>query len=138
MTVLDNIRTSAYGPLEVLFHGWRFCREEDAAIHRTIDLLDMLNLSAYAEERAKNLPYGLQRRLEITRALAATRLKLLLLDKPYMGLAPILVKEIFRILADLNRAGMTILLVEQSPASRCFPMTRNQPGPSGKAQLEKR
>lgn len=97
-----------------------------------------MNLSAYAEERAKNLPYGLQRRLEITRALAATRLKLLLLDKPYMGLAPILVKEIFRILADLNRAGTTILLVEQSPASRCFLGTRKQPGPSGKVQLETR
>ncbi len=55
-----------------------------------------------------------------------------------MGLAPILVKEIFRILADLNRAGTTILLVEQSPASRCFLGTRKQPGPSGKVQLETR
>jgi len=47
-------------------------------------------------------------------AALVSRPKMLLLDEPSMGLAPILVKEIFRIIKECNEAGMTILLVEQN------------------------
>jgi hypothetical protein len=75
----------------------------------------MMGLERRAEEMAKNLPYGDQRRLEIARALA-TKLRLLLLDEPSMGLAPELVAQIFEIISEINQADTTILLVEQNAA----------------------
>lgn len=56
---------------------------------------------------------GEQQMLAVGRALM-TRARLMLLDEPSMGLAPLLVREIFRTLQDINRAGTTILLVEQN------------------------
>ena len=57
--------------------------------------------------------YGEQQMLAMGRALMA-KPKLLLLDEPSMGLAPLLVKTIFRIIEEINNAGTTILLVEQN------------------------
>ena len=63
--------------------------------------------------RAGNLSGGEQQMLAIARALLAAP-QLLLLDEPSMGLAPLLVKEIFKIIAELNAEGRTILLIEQN------------------------
>ncbi len=70
-------------------------------------------LADRAGQYAGNLSGGEQQMLAIGRALMA-RPRLLLLDEPSMGLAPLLVQEIFRTLVDINRDGPTILLVEQN------------------------
>ena len=65
------------------------------------------------DELAKNLPYGLQRELEIMRAMASEP-RLLLLDEPSLGLAPLLVRSIFETVRAINKRGVTVLLVEQN------------------------
>jgi branched-chain amino acid transport system ATP-binding protein len=103
MTVLENLELGA------------FARIDRGAI--TSDLERAFTLFPRLRERATQqggtLSGGEQQMLAIGRALMA-RPSLLLLDEPSMGLSPILVDAIFRIIQDINRQGTTILLVEQN------------------------
>ncbi|HEX6158622.1 MAG TPA: ATP-binding cassette domain-containing protein, partial [Thermoanaerobaculia bacterium] len=86
LTVLENVKIGGhihykYSGTSAVLHTDRFHRAEDEAEEQAMKLLDIFDLSSRADNYAKNLPYGDQRRLEIARALAA-RPQLLLLDEP--------------------------------------------------------
>ena len=79
---------------------------------RAHELLQVFNLDEKAEDLAKNLPYGQQRKLEIARALA-TNPKVLLLDEPAAGMNPTETKELMETIRLIrDRFGIAILLIE--------------------------
>jgi branched-chain amino acid transport system ATP-binding protein len=90
LSVLDNVRLGhhfhlGYGLLDILLQTKRYSGAEVQIDRRAYELLALLGLKDLAGEQAKNLPYGLQRKLEIARALMI-RPKLLLLDEPAAGM----------------------------------------------------
>jgi branched-chain amino acid transport system ATP-binding protein len=79
---------------------------------QALDLLAVFHLDASANEKAKNLPYGLQRRLEMARALA-TEPKLLLLDEPAAGMNPNEILQLMDFIRWIRKTfSVTILLIE--------------------------
>jgi branched-chain amino acid transport system ATP-binding protein len=105
MTVDQNLRLGAYiRPRSA---------ELDRDIERVYELFPMLR--AARQRRAAELSGGQQQMLEMGRALLL-RPRLMLLDEPTLGLAPMVFREIFRIIEDLRRGGQTILMVEQNAA----------------------
>ncbi len=116
MTALDNVMVG--GHWWMTSHVWdsvvkdRRARADERRVEqRARDLLDLLGLTRYAGSYARELPYGLQRRLEIARALA-TQPRVLLLDEPAAGLNPQEKKELMALIGRLRDQGLTIFLIE--------------------------
>ena len=117
LTVLDNVKTACHlhskeGMLSSVIRSKRFFEEEKELTARSMNLLGIFGLDVIRDEKAMNLPYGQQRRLEMARALA-TEPKLLLLDEPTAGMNPqetqIVMDLICKIRVDFD---LTILLIE--------------------------
>ena len=117
LSVLDNVKIAfhshvKYGMLEAVLRLGRYFGEEERVEEESRRLLKIFHLEGQADETAKNLPYGAQRRLEIARALA-TKPKLLLLDEPAAGMNPQETKELMDMLRWIRKEfGLTILLIE--------------------------
>lgn len=116
MTALENVITATdthkkSGLLSGLF-GFPVSRKEERRDKaRAQELLDFIGIGEYADRLAKNLPYGVQRRLEIARALG-TNPKLLLLDEPAAGFNPAEKVELAKTIRKIRDAGYTVLLIE--------------------------
>jgi branched-chain amino acid transport system ATP-binding protein len=117
LSVLDNVRIACHvrarSPMPAaILRTPGHIGEERAILEHAHQLLEIFTLDGRADEQARNLPYGDQRRLEIARALA-TDPKVLLLDEPAAGMNP-QEKRALRGLIDLVRKqfGLTVLLIE--------------------------
>jgi branched-chain amino acid transport system ATP-binding protein len=116
MTALENVMTATdthkrSGLVGGLFGSPVSRREERRDKKRAQELLDFIGIGEYADRLAKNLPYGVQRRLEIARALG-TEPKLILLDEPAAGFNPAEKVELAKVIRKIRDAGYTVLLIE--------------------------
>ena len=117
MSALENVLVGEhvrlrFSPLHAVLKLPSFVRQEQRATKRALDLLNLMGLRGKADELARNLPYGDQRRLEIARALA-TDPKLLLLDEPTAGMNPKETRELTQFIDSLRRElELTVLLIE--------------------------
>jgi branched-chain amino acid transport system ATP-binding protein len=116
MTAIDNVMVGEHCRMHTGFWGsllkTRGARREERDVEaRALASMRRLGLEAYADTYARNLPYGLQRRLEIARALASGP-SLLLLDEPAAGLNPNEKSELMGVISRLRDEGLTIFLIE--------------------------
>lgn len=117
LTVIENIKIAFhkdmnYTTFEGVFRLPRFWKEEKEITQKAMELLALFDMEEDAENLAKNLPYGKQRKLEICRALA-TNPKLLLLDEPAAGMNPQETKELMETIHFIrDKFKVAILLIE--------------------------
>lgn len=117
LSVIDNVKVAYHSlakhsifssvfRIPTHFSGEREMEEQ------AVEFLKIFDLDRFKDEKAKNLPYGQQRRLEIARALAANP-KLLLLDEPAAGMNPQETKSLMSLIALIRKKfGLTVLLIE--------------------------
>ena len=117
MSVIDNVKVGLhyshpYTVFDALFHTPKYKKAEAAMQEEALSLLRVFHLEEFAESKAKNLPYGKQRKLEIARALA-TAPKLLLLDEPAAGMNPTETAELMETIKIVReKFSVAILLIE--------------------------
>jgi branched-chain amino acid transport system ATP-binding protein len=116
MSALDNVMTGEHARmhaslLDSLLHTPFQRAEERRVRERAFDLLRFVGLEPQAEQYARNLAYGMQRRLEIARALAGDP-KLLLLDEPAAGMNAQEKVELMGLIRSIRERGVTVFLIE--------------------------
>lgn len=118
MTVIENVMMGRHVRTESGLFGGAFRlpaarKEERAILDRSMEILDFVGLEKRAREDSSGLPFGLQRYLEIARALA-TEPKLLLLDEPASGLDHTESQTLCELILKIRDSGITVLLVEHN------------------------
>lgn len=117
LSVLDNVKIAMneeahYGLFGALTRLGKFYRSEADITKRAHDFLKTVDLDGFAQTKAKNLPYGKQRQLEIARAMA-TGAKLLFLDEPAAGMNPQETHALTEFIAKIRKEmNLTIVLIE--------------------------
>lgn len=117
LNVIENVMTAAdphstYNLMDVIFSSRRKHAREKEIRELSRNYLHIVGLSGYEEEKPENLPYGLQRKLEIARALA-TQPKVLLLDEPAAGLNPSEVRDFIGLVKELrDEFQFSIVIIE--------------------------
>ncbi|MGM9529085.1 MAG: ABC transporter ATP-binding protein [Phascolarctobacterium sp.] len=117
LSVIDNVKIAynmhvTYNLVDAIIRDKKYLNEEEFITQKAMDLLKIFHLEGEANEVAKNLPYGKQRRLEIARALA-TEPKLLLLDEPAAGMNPQETHELMEMIRWIrDEFDLSILLIE--------------------------
>ena len=124
LTVLENLQMGGFT---------RTKAENDEQMQHVYELFP--RLKERADQKGGTLSGGEQQMLAIGRALM-TRPRVLLLDEPSLGLAPILVQQIFQIIREINSSGMTILLVEQNAIQALLIANRGYVLQTGQVVLE--
>jgi len=121
MSVIDNVKVAyhqktSYSAFSAFFRLPSYFLGEDEMQQKAMELLKIFKLDSKAQETAKNLPYGEQRRLEIARAMA-TDPKLLLLDEPAAGMNPQETQDLMKLIRWIREEfKLTILLIEHDMA----------------------
>lgn len=116
-TVIDNVKIAMhkninYNVFEAIFRFPKFYQEEERISKEAFEYLKQVNLHHKANELAKNLPYGEQRRLEIVRALA-TKPQVLFLDEPAAGMNPQETHELTQLIHHIKeKFKVAIVLIE--------------------------
>lgn len=118
MTVIDNVVVGMHTKLQAGILGITFrtpgaVAREEAAYQRAQEILTYLGLEDVVEERAGNLPYGRQRKVEIARALASEP-HLLLLDEPSAGMNPQEALELMELIGGIRKMGPTVAVIEHN------------------------
>jgi branched-chain amino acid transport system ATP-binding protein len=117
LSVLDNVKVANHGLakhnlISSIFRLPSHFKGEAKMEEESLAFLKIFGLDVYRDELSKNLPYGMQRRLEIARALAANP-KLLLLDEPAAGMNPQETHDLMELIAFIRKEfDLTILLIE--------------------------
>jgi branched-chain amino acid transport system ATP-binding protein len=117
LSVLDNVRLAYHfraknGVVSSILRLPIYYKEEKLIKQKSMELLDIFGLADKADDYAKNLPYGKQRRLEIARALA-TGPKLLLLDEPAAGMNPQETMDLLNVVRFVKKQfDLSVLLIE--------------------------
>jgi branched-chain amino acid transport system ATP-binding protein len=116
MTVLENVLVAQFqhrsiSPLPLLLRSAHYRAVEKQNRDEALEFLDFVGLAHHADNISSNLAYGLQRRLEIARALA-TKPRLLMLDEPAAGMNPQEAVEMVKLISRIRERNLAILLIE--------------------------
>jgi branched-chain amino acid transport system ATP-binding protein len=116
MSVLENVMVAQHsqarsGLFACIVRSSVFREEERAIRERAFEYLELLGLETFSSKTAGSLAYGVQRRIEIARALA-TGAAIILLDEPVAGMNPQETEEMMTIIRHLSELGKTVLLIE--------------------------
>ena len=115
LTVRENVVAALGARLNRGFFGGLRSSRDPLLVEEADRLLAFVGLGRQAEETARDLPYGMQRRLELARAMALQP-RLLMLDEPTAGLVQSEIEELLRLIDQLRGEGVTVLLIEHNMA----------------------